>query len=282
MFSVLIPTFNNLQYLKLCVESIEKHTKEKYEIILHINDGSDGTVNYIKNKKFNYTYSNENIGLCSSINKIANKAKYDLLLYSHDDMYFCPNWDSILREEVKKIEHKNYYLSGTMIESNSGHIKFNAGSNVNSFNEEKLITNLSKLKFYDHQGSHFAPHLVHKDLWNKVGGFSEEFNPGIASDPDFNMKLWREGVRIFKGINDFRVYHFGSTTTRKGNKIRKNNGDITFLKKWRITTKFFKKHYLKSKTKYTGPLGDPCRNFFYYYDLLICRIKFFYVKVTNA
>ena len=29
------------------------------------------------------------------------------------------------------------------------------------------------------------------------------------------MKLWKEGVRIFKGLNDFKVYHFGSIVTRK-------------------------------------------------------------------
>ena len=57
--------------------------------------------------------------------------------------------------------------------------------------------------------------LIHKEMWNKVGGFSEEFFPGTGSDPDFNMKLWNIGVRIFKGINDFKVYHFGSIVTRK-------------------------------------------------------------------
>jgi glycosyltransferase involved in cell wall biosynthesis len=282
MFSILIPTFNNLPYLKLCIKSIEKHTKENYEIILHINDGSDGTLDFIKKKNFLYTYSRSNIGLCSSINRIAKKAKFDLLLYSHDDMYFCPDWDRALKEEVLKIEHKKYYLSGTMIEFNSGHIKFNAGENIRSFNEVKLINNYASLKFYNHQGSHFAPHLVHKKTWNKVGGFSEEFNPGIASDPDFNMKLWLEGVRIFKGINKFRVYHFSSTTTRKGNRIKKNNGDITFLKKWGITTKFFKKYYLRSKTKYIGPLNDPRKNFFYYLELLVCKLRFMYVKLKNV
>ena len=129
------------------------------------------------------------------------------------------------------------------------------------------------LNFYDHQGSHFAPHLVSKRMWNKVGGFSEEFNPGIGSDPDFNMKLWHEGVRIFKGLNDFKVYHFGSITTRKKKNFIKNKGDITFLNKWGITTKFFKKHYLKSKTRFDGPLLEPKMNFYFLFDLLICKIK---------
>ena len=48
-------------------------------------------------------------------------------------------------------------------------------------------------KFNDLQGSHWAPHLIPRDLWERVGGFSEEFNPGFASDPDLNMKLWMEG-----------------------------------------------------------------------------------------
>ena len=116
-----------------------------------------------------------------------------------------------------------------MIEVNSAHISYDCGSNLSEFDEDKLLNNFKKLTFYNHQGSHFAPHLVHKDVWHKVGGFSEEFNPGMGSDPDFNMKLWNEGVRIFKGIENFKVYHFSSITTRKKVGIIKNNGDKTFF-----------------------------------------------------
>jgi len=276
MFSIIIPTFNNLNYLKLCLKSLEKNSSKKHEIIIHINEGSDGSLEHIKENNFKYTFSKKNIGLCSSLNTASKLASTNYILYSHDDMYFCPLWDKYLIEEVKNIGHNKFYLSGTMIEPNSGHIKFNCGETIESFNEKKLLENISKLNFYDHQGTHFAPHLVHKDMWNKVGGFSEEFNPGIASDPDFNMKLWNEGVRIFKGINNFKVYHFSSITTRKKINFKQNKGDKTFLKKWGITSKFFKKHYMKSKTKYKGPLQDPKKNFIYYLDLLKCKIMYAY------
>ena len=49
--------------------------------------------------------------------------------------------------------------------------------------------NYQKLPFYNLQGSHWAPHIIHKELWEKIGGFSEEFDPGFGSDPDLNMKL---------------------------------------------------------------------------------------------
>ena len=138
------------------------------------------------------------------------------------------------------------------------------------------IRDSKSINFYDHQGTHFAPHLVSKKMWDKVGGFSEEFNPGIGSDPDFNMKLWREGVRIFKGLNDFKVYHFGSLTTRKKKNFTQNRGDKTFLKKWGITTKFFKKYYLRSKTKYNGPLHEPNITPGYILGLLSCKIQSFF------
>jgi len=64
--------------------------------------------------------------------------------------------------------------------------------------------------------------------WNKVGGFSMEFSPGLGSDPDFSMKLWKIGVRLFKGLGSCRVYHFSSISLRKR---AWNNGAKTFLLK---------------------------------------------------
>ena len=87
------------------------------------------------------------------------------------------------------------------------------------------------------------------------------------------MKLWKNGVRIFKGINDFKVYHFSSITTRKKPELIQNNGDLTFLKKWGISIKFFKKYYLKSRTKFEGPLNNPSKSMYYYFELLLCKIK---------
>ena len=273
MFSIIIPTYNNFNYLKICIESIRKNSKFNHEIIVHINEGTDGTLEYIKKNKINHTFSKSNIGLCSAINLAAKKANTKYILYSHDDMYFCPEWDIHLNNEVNKIGHDKFFLSAVLIECNTGHIKFNCGDTINTFNEDKLLKNYKKKNFYDYQGSHYAPHLVSKKIWDKVGGFSEEFYPGVASDPDFNMKLWCEGVRIFKGINNFKVYHFSSITTRKKKKLVQNRGNQTFLKKWGITTKFFKKYYLKSKTKYKGPLTEPKKNINYLLELLLCKIK---------
>ena len=48
MFSIIIPTLNNLKYLKLCIESIKKNSKFNHEIIPHVNIGDDGSIDYLK------------------------------------------------------------------------------------------------------------------------------------------------------------------------------------------------------------------------------------------
>ena len=40
MISIIIPTFNNLDYLKICIDSIRKNSAYDNEIILHINEGT--------------------------------------------------------------------------------------------------------------------------------------------------------------------------------------------------------------------------------------------------
>ena len=281
MFSILIPTYNNLEYLRFCIKSLKKNSHFSNQIICHVNIGEDGTIKFLEENKLDYSYTSYNAGICEGMNKASKLCKFDYYLYAHDDFYFCPNWDLILFNEIKKIGHNNFYLSGTMM--NEGQISFNCGKTPNDFNENKFLMEYKNFNYYDFQGSTWAPSVVHRDIWNRVGGLSQEYFPGTGSDPDFNMKLWNLGIRIFKGLNDFKVYHFGSTVLRKKKStISKKNygskGAKVFLLKWGITIKFFKKFYMRSDTKYLKPLDKPKINFEYSIYYFITRLNYYYVK----
>ena len=73
MISIIIPSYNNLLYLKMCIESINKNSFYKNEILVHINQGNDGTIEYIKNSNIKFTHSSTNIGLCLACNEISKK-----------------------------------------------------------------------------------------------------------------------------------------------------------------------------------------------------------------
>ena len=279
MFSVIIPTFNNIDYLKLCLDSLIKNSNFQHEYIIHINEGVDGTLEFIKNSGLKYSYSKNNSGVCVAFNEGVKLASRKYVLLAHDDMYFCPDWDKVLISEIKKLpEEIDFFLSGTMVQPFESYINLNCGKSVDDFNENKLLEELPKIKFKNFQGTHWQPSLIPIKTWNKVKGFSEEFSPGLGSDPDFNMKLWRIGVRLFKGLGDCRVYHFSSLSLRK--KVW-NNGAKTFLLKWGISIKFFKKHYLKSDTPFKGPLTEPIKNLIYYVDLAKCKVAYLFHSILS-
>ena len=204
-------------------------------------------------------------------------------------MYFLPDWDKFLIEKTKELKTKKFYLSSIMINGDpmlKGHLNLDAGNTIDNFNEKYLLENYKKLEHPDFDGSTWAPHLIHKDMWKRVGGFSEEFSPGAGSDPDLNMKLWNEGVRIFKCLNQSRVYHFGSITIRKKgiNEFKKNQGSRAnkiFLLKWGFSIKFFKKYYLKSHYIHNENLSDPKKGIFFYLDLLKDKIALYYYKIIS-
>lgn len=274
MFSMIIPTYNNLAYLKLCLSSIAKNSSYQHEIIVHVNEGTDGTLAYVIKEGIKHTYSKNNVGVCTAVNTAAAIATTDYILYCHDDMYLCPKWDEHFHHAVTHMKTHAFYLSGSMIEQKTGHVQLDCGSDNHDFNEQKLLDHHDTIDFHDHQGTHWAPHLIHKTYWNKVGGFSEAFNPGEGSDPDLNMKLWQAGVRIFKGLGQCRVYHFSSTTLRKK---AWNDGATIFLLKWGISIKFFKKFYLRSDTIYKGELTEPNKTLHYYMGLIKCKLAYAYL-----
>ena len=283
MFSIIIPSLNNLSYLKLCIESIKNNSKYNHEIIVHVNQGHDGTINFLNSNNIKFSFTEYNAGICEGVNIASKLSTTNYILYAHDDFYFCPEWDDILVKELKNFKNNLFYFSGTMIQN--GQVNLDCGSSIDNFDEKKLLDEYKNIKFHDFQGSTWAPHLIHKELWNKVGGFSEEYFPGTGSDPDLNMKLWNEGVRVFKGLQHCKVYHFGSIVTRqkegKFNTITESGsrGAKIFLLKWGYSIKFFKKYFLRSDSIYTGPLGKPVKNLNYFYDLFVCKIYFFYLKL---
>ena len=279
-FTILIPTYNNLKYLRLFCESIKINSNFSHQLIFHINDGSDGSYDYINNNKYQFTHSKTNIGLCSSIKEASKLIKNQYVLYAHDDMYFCKNWDKFLIEEVQKQNNNLFYFSGTNISYKDGILNFDCGNTPENFDQIKFDNFCEKDNSPDLQGSHWAPHLIHRDLWTKVKGFSIEFDPGDGSDPDLCMKLWNEGVRTFKCISRFKVYHFGSVTTRKRD-ININNGTKKFLLKFGFNPRFFRKYYLRGdgKIKYLGPLDDPKLNFSMLLSLIINKFKYYYYKI---
>ncbi len=256
-FSILIPTWNNLPYLRLCIESLRKHSDFQHQIIVMVNEGQDGTHEWVSSQSdLEYIASPENIGICYGLNACRPLIKNPHVVYANDDMYFLPHWDSRLCVAIEQSSSDQFMLSATMIEPKGDNpccIIADFGDSLESFKEEALLQAADNLARNDWSGSTWPPVLVPLALWDKVGGMSIEFSPGMYSDPDLSRKLWECGVRHFQGVGNSLVYHFGCKSTGR---IRQNKGRRTFLMKWGISANQFMHDYLHIGEQYIAQLPD--------------------------
>ena len=259
MFSIIIPTWNNLALLKLCVRSIRENSAYPHQIIIHVNDGSDGSLAWVREQGITHSASPENIGICLAVNESAMYATQDYILYLNDDMYCCPGWDTALVDKLKGLDTDLFMLSGTMIEprdtGNPCVIVRDYGTDADNFDEKKLLAELPQHRKADWDGATWPPTLVSRRWWHKVGGYSSEFSPGMSSDNDFSMKLWQAGCRVFLGVGGSLVYHFQCKSTGK---VKKNDGGKMFLHKWGLRQSVFDRYYLRRGRVATGvTLEEP-------------------------
>jgi len=201
--------------------------------------------NEVKNSKIVVLDQSKDATTASLIQELSASAYFEIEkpIYSND--------------EIEKIGHKYFFLSSTVIEPvalNTCTIEKDYGTDIKTFDEKKLLTEFASLNMHDWSGATWPPNIVHKDVWDLIGGYSIEFTPGMYSDPDFSMKLWLAGVRIFKGVSASRVYHFGSVSVKR---VKQNKGYYTFVAKWGITQNTFSKYFLRRGEQYTGPLKEP-------------------------
>ena len=240
MLSILIPTWNNLAYLRLCIDSLRRHSDAPHQVIVHVNDGSDGTLAWVREQGLAHTHSAGNVGICWAVNEAAMQAEHEHIVYLNDDMVVLPGWDRALVARARAISGDLYMVSGTMIEPReSGNrcvVVADYGDRTDNFREADLLRDLPRLARADWSGATWPPTLVHRRAWFMCGGYSTELTPGMSSDNDFSMKLWQLGCRHFVGVGDALVYHFQCKSTGK---VVKNDGRRQFLHKWGLSQRQF-------------------------------------------
>lgn len=240
MFSIVIPTWNNLPFLQLAVDTIRRHSAHAHEILVHVNDGSDGTLAWVRAQGIKHTASLGNIGICFAVNRVATLATQPYLLYLNDDMAVLPGWDTRLLDVAQRLEGRRFMLSSTMVEpggaNNRCTVAADFGRTTESYREADLIAALPSMRRSYWLGSTWPPTLLPTWMWTEVGGYSTELSPGMSSDNDLSMKLWHAGCRTFIGLGDSFVYHFACVSTGR---IVKNDGRLQFLHKWGISQRDF-------------------------------------------
>jgi glycosyltransferase involved in cell wall biosynthesis len=224
-FSIIIPSWNNLPYLSAAINSIKEYSSYEHEIIVHVNEGTDDTIKWLKNNNIPHTYSKKNVGVCEAFNTAYTLTSNNRIVFFNDDMIALPKWDEEIFDFEKQYDFTDkVFLSSTMIQPEGSHVAcispYDYGSTIEDFRKEDLLNDLEDLRNLkeDVNGSTWPPTILYRNTLDKIRGFSESYPLGWGSDPDLAKKIWDLGGRNFVGVGRSLVYHFMQKTTNRAAK----------------------------------------------------------------
>ena len=209
--SIIIPTYNNLEYTKKCLEAIRKKTnKELYEIIVVDNASSDDTPLFLKSQKdIVYILNKKNNNFSGACNQGADIAKGEIFLFLNNDTEVHENWLEPLIDIIKK--EKMIGAVGSKLLFSDGKIQ-HAGIAVFDSKIPEHIYRLSPAnKKYVNKRREFqavtaACIAIPKNIFDQVGGFDEYYRNGYE-DMDLCFKIGKAGYKIIYEPKSVVTHH---------------------------------------------------------------------------
>ena len=234
--SIIILTYNKLNYTKLCIESIRKYTDNgTYEVIVVDNNSSDGTVEWLKKQRDIVTiFNNENFGFPKGCNQGIEVAEGENILLLNNDTIMTKNW---LINMTKCLYSNinigavgcvtNYCSNCQVIQAEYQTIDelFDFCEKYNVSNEELWEERLRLIGFCV---------LIKKEVVNKVGLLDEIFTPGNFEDDDYSFRAVKAGYKLMLCKDTF-IHHFGSTSFKENYETFNENlviNEEKFKQKW--------------------------------------------------
>jgi glycosyltransferase involved in cell wall biosynthesis len=221
--SVVIPSYNNLEYLKLAYQSI-RDISDDIEVILYgdgCDDGTDEWLLRIKHKNtITHSYS-ERIGHTLLYDYGFQTASRKVIGILHADMVVHKNFF----ENILKYMGPNTIVCGTNVEpplhppGGEKHI-FDAGMYPDKFSVDAFNSFCDNLDIDKTQSGIFAPWFLLKDeYFDKIGGHDPIYAPYGYEDSDIFSRMALAGFDFIQS-RDALVYHF----TQRGHKWTKGVG----------------------------------------------------------
>jgi len=242
-FSVVIPTYNQCNFLDKAIKSVSKQTFKDFEIIIIDNFSKDNTKKLVKsfnNKKIIYKKFLNNGVIGASRNLGIKMSKGSWIAFLDSDDSWNKNKLKVVYKEIIKNKEYDVFCSNEVI--------------INTKNKEKKIWRYGPYKknFYNFLLSNgnclsTSATVVKKKILktNKIK-FSEKKNIVTAEDYDFFLKIASYGYR-FKFLKNILGKHLMHSKSMSGNfELHRNSVNLVISKHTNLIYKksVFKKFFL--------------------------------------
>ncbi|WP_297425177.1 glycosyltransferase [Clostridium sp.] len=215
--SIIILTYNNLDYNRICLESIKEYTPNgTYEIVVVDNNSTDGTKEWLKEQNdIKIILNDENVGFPKGCNiGIESAEKENDILLLNNDTKVTPKWLDNLKACLYSDDKIGATASITNYCSNyqSINVPYTNMEEMLRFAEENNIS--SKEKWEEKARLVAFCMLIKREVIDKIGNLDERFTPGNFEDDDLSMRIIEAGYKLML-CNDSFIHHFGSTSFKQ-------------------------------------------------------------------
>lgn len=214
--SIVIVTYNNLDFTQKCLESMERFNNyENCEIIIVDNMSSDGTREYLARYSDEHSHvkailHDVNSGFAAGNNIGIKASTGDIIILLNNDTYVTPNWISNL---IRHFDNADVAMVGPRT-NNIGNearidIKYNSLDEMIQKSYDIYYKNV--LKEYEMEVLAFFCVAIKREIIDEVGLLDEAFGIGMFEDDDYCKRVKNAGHRIVCADDVFIHHHLGAS-----------------------------------------------------------------------
>ena len=240
-----ISTFNNLDYLKIAVDSVRKNSFYKdAPFIVHAENCNDGTNEWLDSnyKKYDLEYyidtKSPPLGIGGGMNFCADRVKTEFINFLHSDFYVTKNWDKALMDVFDKHPDEQLWVNSYRVEPNMWDDpqeleNSRAGTVTVPQDAFGAYYDDFNTKYFDDWAESFVENndmeiakgegvsgLIRKKDWDQIGGNDPLFAPASWEDMDLFLRMLQAGYRFVQPSKSL-IWHFGA---RGSHRLEENDG----------------------------------------------------------
>lgn len=234
--SIIIPSFNQVGYLKSCIDSIREKTVLPYELIIVDNASTDGSAQYLNqlNGQLRYRILSENYGFSGAVNMGMMMAKGTTILILNNDTLVTDNWlENMLiclnsDPDIGMVGPVTNYISGDQ----QIKVPYNNIEDMPDFARFNNISDRKRWQVTDRLTGFCL--LFRRELFEKIGFMDEGFEVGNFEDDDYNIRVRLLGYSLVIAHDAF-IHHFGSVSMKAlGDQFNdvNNRNMVFYMNKW--------------------------------------------------